>query len=92
MNKHLDAPHLLQWANNNPDVGILFDVWWKDKLENMLKLEMAKPELEKDDVRVKRLKDEIVWSAGDGKKKRECSLIASHAAEESKSTVSSKFL
>ena len=71
MHKHADALRLLRWANNNPDIGPLFDVWWKDELENLLKLEKAKPESEKDDARVKRLKEEIdKWSStGEGKKK-----------------------
>ena len=70
MHKHADALRLLRWANNNPDVGSLFDVWWKDELENLLKLEKAKPESERDDARVKRLKEEIDRSTGDGKKKK----------------------
>ena len=78
MHKHADALRLLRWANNNPDIGSLFDLWWKDELENLLKLEKAKKsESEKDgdgDARVKRLKEEIDrWSSttgDDGKKKK----------------------
>lgn len=81
MNKHTDALRLLRWANNNPDVGPLFDVWWKDELENLLKLEKAKPESEKDDTRVKRLKEEIDRSAGDGKKRSKGSLIVEFSIE-----------
>jgi nucleolar protein 4 len=70
MHKHADALRVLRWANNNPDIGSLFNAWWKDELENLLKLEKAKPESEKDDARVKRLKEEMDrWSTGDGKKK-----------------------
>ena len=70
MHKHADALRLLRWANNNPDIGSLFDLWWKDELENLLKLEKAKPESEREEARVKRLKEEIDrWSTGDGKKK-----------------------
>ena len=81
MHKHADALRLLRWANNNPDIGSLFDLWWKDELENLLKLEKAKKsELEKKDgdddgdARVKRLKEGIDrWSSttgDDGKKKK----------------------
>jgi nucleolar protein 4 len=82
MHKHADALRLLRWANNNPDIGSLFDVWWKDELENLLKLEKAKTESEKDDARVKRLKEEIE-STGDGNKKKKAkgSLIVEFSIE-----------
>ena len=85
MHKHADALRLLRWANNNPDIGPLFNLWWKDELENLLKLEKAKPELEKDGARVKRLEEEIDrWSSGDGdnkKKKAKASLIVEFSIE-----------
>ena len=88
MHKHADALRLLRWANNNPDIGPLFDLWWKDELENLLKLEKAKPESERDDARLKRLKEEIDrWSSttGDGssgsKKKAKGSLIVEFSIE-----------
>ena len=85
MHKHADSLRLLRWANNNPDIGPLFDSWWKDELENLLKLEKAKPESEKDDARVKRLKEEIdKWTTGDGnnnKKKAKGSLIVEFSIE-----------
>ena len=84
MHKHADALRLLRWANNNPDIGPLFDSWWKDELENLLKSEKEKPESEKDDARVKRLKEEIdrCSSAGDGnKKKAKGSLIVEFSIE-----------
>ena len=85
MHKHADSLRLLRWANNNPDIGSLFDLWWKDELGNMLKLEKAKPESEKDDARVKRLEEEIDRS-GDGnnnnkKKKAKGSLIVEFSIE-----------
>jgi len=82
MHKHADALRVLRWANNNPDIGSLFDVWWKDELENLLKLEKAKTESEKDDARVKRLKEEIE-STGDGNKKKKAkgSLIVEFSIE-----------
>lgn len=82
MHQHADALRLLRWANNNPDVGNLFDLWWKDELENILKLEKAKPDSEGDDARVKRLKEEMDrWSAGDGRKKSKSSLIVEFSIE-----------
>ena len=83
MHQHADSLRLLRWANNNPDIGTLFDVWWKDELENLFKLEKAKPEAEKDDARVKRLKEEIDRSAagGNGKKKSKGSLIVEFSIE-----------
>ncbi|KAF8154560.1 hypothetical protein B0H34DRAFT_809141 [Crassisporium funariophilum] len=70
MHRHPDALRLLRWANNNPDVGPLFESWWKDELENLLKLEKAKPEAEKDDARIKRLKEEIERGGGESKKSK----------------------
>ena len=85
MHKHADSLRLLRWANNNPDIGSLFDLWWNDELGNMLKLEKAKPESEKDDARVKRLGEEIDRS-GDGnnnnkKKKAKGFLIVEFSIE-----------
>jgi len=85
MHKHDDALRLLRWANNNPDIGSLFDLWWKEELENLLKLEKAKPESERDDARLKRLKEEIDRWGGDGssnsKKKAKGSLIVEFSIE-----------
>jgi nucleolar protein 4 len=80
MHKHADALRLLRWANNNPEVGTLFDVWWKDELENLFKLEKSKPESERDDTRMKRLKAEID-KGDDGKKKSKGSLIVEFSIE-----------
>ncbi|KAJ3516305.1 hypothetical protein NLJ89_g1208 [Agrocybe chaxingu] len=59
MHKHSDALRVLRWANNNPQVGELFGLWWKDELENILKSERAKEEKDRDDARIKKLKEEI---------------------------------
>lgn len=80
MHKHADALRLLRWANNNPDIGPLFDLWWKDELENLLKLEKAKPESEKDDARLKRLEEEINGNSHT-KKKAKGSLIVEFSIE-----------
>lgn len=58
MVKHADALRVLRWANNNPDVGPLFEKWWKDELADLIKKEKAKPKEEKDEARIKRMQDE----------------------------------
>lgn len=57
MHKHADALRVLRWSNNNPELGPLFDLWWKEELENLIKQEKTKDD--KDDVRLKRMKDEL---------------------------------
>ena len=60
MNKHSDSLKFLRWANNNLEVGgLLGGQWWKDELENLIKVEKAKDETSRDDARLKRLKDEL---------------------------------
>lgn len=60
MYHHSDALKFLRWANNNPNVGeLLGGAWWKDELESLLKVEMAKDETIRDNARLKRLKDEL---------------------------------
>ncbi|KAJ4474254.1 hypothetical protein J3R30DRAFT_3406265 [Lentinula aciculospora] len=44
MHTHADALRVLRWANNNPDVADLWEGWWKEELEGLLKAEKAKPE------------------------------------------------
>lgn len=57
LTKHADALRVLRWANNNSEVGRLFEEWWKSELGDLLKIEKKKSE--KDDVRLKRIKDEL---------------------------------
>ena len=57
LTKHADALSVLRWANNNPEVGRLFEEWWKAELEDLLKIEKQKPQ--KDEARSKRIKDEL---------------------------------
>ncbi|KAJ7756779.1 hypothetical protein DFH07DRAFT_868169 [Mycena maculata] len=59
MHKHADALRVLRWANNNPDAGPLFEGWWKDELQDLAKAEKAKADGDRDDARLKRLKDEL---------------------------------
>jgi nucleolar protein 4 len=59
MHKHADALRVLRWANNNPNAGPLFEEWWKDELQDLVKVEKAKADGDRDDARLKRLKDEL---------------------------------
>ncbi|KAF7359430.1 Ribosome biogenesis [Mycena sanguinolenta] len=78
MNKHADALRVLRWANNNSDVGPLFEAWWKDELEDLVKAEKAKPDGDRDDSRLKRLKDEL---EGGSVKKGKGTLIVEFSIE-----------
>ncbi|KAF8552784.1 RNA-binding domain-containing protein [Imleria badia] len=57
MHTHADALRVLRWANNNADIGVLFDKWWKEELADLLKEEKSKESQDK--ARVKRMKDEM---------------------------------
>ena len=57
MHTHADALRVLRWANNNADVGVLFNQWWREELADLLKQEKAKES--PDEARVKRMKDEM---------------------------------
>ncbi|KAH9950747.1 RNA-binding domain-containing protein [Amylocystis lapponica] len=57
MMKHADALRVLRWANNNTDVGSLFEAWWKAELQDLLKAE--KKNEKKDESRLKRIRDEL---------------------------------
>ncbi|KAG6901600.1 hypothetical protein C0995_010161 [Termitomyces sp. Mi166 len=57
LNTHADALRVLRWANNNPEVGSLFEEWWKDELKDLVKQETGKEK--KDDARLARLKEEL---------------------------------
>ena len=81
MHRHSDALRFLRWANNNPEVGTLFESWWKDELENILKAERAKEESERDDARIKRLKEEIERTEEGGPKKSKGTLIVEFSIE-----------
>lgn len=56
MSTHADALRVLRWANNNSDVGALFEKWWKEELEDLVKAEKAK---KTGDGRLERLKKEL---------------------------------
>lgn len=57
MHKHSDALRVLRWANNNPEVGHLFDTWWREELADLLKTEKAKKPA--DETKIKRISDEL---------------------------------
>jgi nucleolar protein 4 len=57
MHTHADALRVLRWANNNADVGVLFDKWWKEELADLMKQE--KTNKITDEARMKRMKDEM---------------------------------
>ncbi|KAI0916243.1 hypothetical protein AcW1_009926 [Taiwanofungus camphoratus] len=57
MATHANALRVLRWANNNFEVGALFEGWWKVELEGLVKIEKKKDV--KDESRLKRLKEEL---------------------------------
>ncbi|KAG6885421.1 hypothetical protein C0993_001937 [Termitomyces sp. T159_Od127] len=57
LNTHADALRVLRWANNNSELGLLFEEWWKDELRDLVKQESTKEE--RDDARIARLKEEL---------------------------------
>ncbi|KAI1798244.1 RNA-binding domain-containing protein [Ganoderma leucocontextum] len=59
LGKHADALRVLRWANNSPAVGRLFEEWWKAELEDVIAAEKKKPEGNRDDGRIKRIREEI---------------------------------
>lgn len=59
MYKHSDALRVLRWANCNTAVGPLFEGWYKEEMEDLLKVEKAKDAKERDDTRIKGMEDVI---------------------------------
>lgn len=76
MLKHADALRVLRWTNNNPDIGPLFEKWWKDELDDLIKQEKRKED--KDEARLKRMKDELEKS---GSRQSKGTLIAEFSIE-----------
>ena len=56
MHTHADALRVLRWANNNAGVGELFEEWWKEELQDLIKAEKTK---RTEDGRLERLKKEL---------------------------------
>jgi nucleolar protein 4 len=80
MCKHADALRVLRWANNNRDLGSLFESWWKDELKDLLKAEKEKPENERDKARMKKINEEL---EGGGARKARGTLIVEFSIENS---------
>jgi nucleolar protein 4 len=59
MHKHSDALRVLRWANCNSVVGPLFEQWYKEELEDLLKVEKLKDQNERNDARIERFKEEF---------------------------------
>lgn len=78
MHKYSDALRVLRWANCNPGVGPLFEQWYKEEMEDLLKAEKAKDVKERDDTRIKRIRDEIENGPA---KKGKASLIVEFSIE-----------
>ncbi|CAK5264728.1 unnamed protein product, partial [Mycena citricolor] len=78
MNKHTDALRVLRWANNNPAAGPLFETWWAEELQDLIKTEKAKEASERDSGRLKRLEDDLAKGSG---KKAKGTLIVEFSIE-----------
>ncbi|KAG6819698.1 hypothetical protein H0H93_009492 [Arthromyces matolae] len=76
LSTHADALRVLRWANNNPDIGPLFEEWWKEELKDLIKQEKSKDQ--SDDARVTRMKEEL---ANGGAKKTKGTLICEFSIE-----------
>lgn len=61
MHTHANALRVLRWANNNADVGMLFDKWWKEELADLVTMEKGRKNA--DETRIKRMKDEMEASS-----------------------------
>lgn len=71
MHKHSDSLKFLRWVNNNQEAGVLFSgSWWKEEVESLLKAEKAKDEKTRDEMRMKKLREEIERVDGDSSKKK----------------------
>lgn len=75
MGKHADALRVLRWANNSAEVSKLFEKWWKEELEDLIKAEKKE---KKEDGRLERLKAELVEGA---QKRARGSLIVEFSIE-----------
>jgi len=66
MRRHADALRVLRWSNNNPKVASLFEQWWKEELESLVKQEEMKET--KDEARLRRMKEAAAsWKTKKGK-------------------------
>ncbi|KAH8103307.1 RNA-binding domain-containing protein [Cristinia sonorae] len=75
MTTHADALRVLRWANNNAGVIKLFETWWKEEVEDLIKHEKSKPTT---DGRLERLKKLL---EDDDRRKAKGSLIMEFSIE-----------
>lgn len=73
MQKHSDALRVLRWANCNSSIGPLLEQWYKEEMEDLLKVEKKKLEKERDDAKMKRMREEI--DNGPGKKGKSALIV-----------------
>lgn len=59
MHSHSDALRVLRWANCNPGIGSLLEQWYKEEMEDLLQIEKQKAEKERDELKMKRMREEI---------------------------------
>jgi nucleolar protein 4 len=58
LHAHAHALRFLRWANGNPAVGPLLSEWWAAEAADLAAAEEKKPKEQRDDERVKRLREE----------------------------------
>ncbi|THH30975.1 hypothetical protein EUX98_g3202 [Antrodiella citrinella] len=75
MHSHADALRVLRWANNNAEIGALFEEWWKEEVRDLIKAEKTKST---EDGRLERLKKELEER---GKKPSKGTLIVEFSIE-----------
>ncbi|KAG7090897.1 hypothetical protein E1B28_009976 [Marasmius oreades] len=68
MHNHPDALRVLRWANNNHNLGTLFEQWWKEELQDLIRRERGKGKEEKNEDRLKRMQAELELEPGMVKK------------------------
>lgn len=59
MHSHSDALRVLRWTNCNPGIGSLLAQWYKEEMEGLLQTEKQKLGKEQDEIRMKRMREEI---------------------------------
>ena len=73
MEKHSDALRVLRWANNNREVGKLFEEWWRTECSELKKVfgrgldEKSDAEKTEAEIRCKRLSAELERLEGGSK-------------------------
>ncbi|KAF9268810.1 RNA-binding domain-containing protein [Marasmius fiardii PR-910] len=81
MYKHADALRVLRWANNNFNLGTLFEQWWREELQDLIKREKGKGKEEKSEDRLKRMQTELENMESGTAKKAKGTLIIEFSIE-----------